>query len=158
MRSAPAVDAPLASGQAERALIMLLHGCALAVAGVWLADTGWAATLNLNWPPAFWSAITGLLGLGWGREVARRLLPSTPWHLQWTGLAWHLHDDTPEQPVQVDLQIDAGRWLLLRCRHAVGGSRWAVARAGAAGSAWHGLRVALQAHAGDQWPAEVPQP
>jgi hypothetical protein len=44
--------------------------------------------------------------------------------------------------------LDLGAWVLLRLHLAGGGVGWRVASATSAQASWHGLRVALAAHAG----------
>lgn len=139
MRAAPPIDAPLGDGRAERGLIILLYTLALAVAAHWAAAQAGAPA---PWRPALLSSLPGAIAGAW---VARRLLPVAPGRLRWTGTQWLADDGTA---VQVDLQLDAGAWLLLRLTSPGRRTRWAVARAGQAGGAWHGLRLALQTHAG----------
>ncbi|OYU68346.1 MAG: hypothetical protein CFE45_43250 [Burkholderiales bacterium PBB5] len=152
---------PLAAGRVERAVMVALHGLAWAVAGHWLApqfDASGAAGL--------W--VGALFGLALGFPIAGQLLPiQAAARLRWTGADWQL--DAADRPVQVDVQIDAGVWLLLRWRRDAdaiapdgpaealpAASGWLVAWRGVAPQAWHGLRVALQAHAG-QRPAAAAQ-
>jgi len=135
--------------------MVALHGLAWAVAGHWLAQQlGASAVVGLG--------VGVLFGLALGLPIAGRLLPSqAAARLRWTGAAWQL--GAADRPVQVEVQIDAGVWLLLRWRCDVaavahGGpgdaplpaSGWLVAQRGVAPQAWHGLRVALQAHAGQR--------
>jgi hypothetical protein len=166
MRSAPAVDVLLAVGRAERAVMASLSGLAWAVGGQWLAQHGGASG-------GVGLLAGALVGLAAGVPVARRLLPARAQRrLRWTGAAWQL--GASEQPLQVDVQIDAGAWLLLRWQTGApvrgpaaavaaavpsdrsAASGWLVARRGVAPQAWHGLRVALQAHAGQPPQAASP--
>jgi hypothetical protein len=170
MHAAPPVEVDLAGGHAERVLIVLLHALAAGVFAQWLT-----AQMNL---PEHW-LLLGLPLAAWlGWRVACALLPRSRRRLGWTGQGWQLrtqphHHQTAVDPAalagvtaaqasgtplaQLHLQLDAGAWLLLRWQQA-GTPRvgWGIARAAVAGAGWHGLRVALQAHAGAPQ-AEVPQ-
>ena len=158
MHSAPPIEVDLAAGRDERIVIMLLYAACAAVLACWLA-----AQLNLPvWPPLLLATPLAAM-LGWW--VACGLLPRQPRRLGWSGQCWQLRtglaaggvaSSAQASPVplrQLDLQLDAGGWLLLRWQQADGRhAGWGIARAAAAGSGWHGLRIALQAHAG------APQP
>ncbi|MDT7834518.1 hypothetical protein [Aquabacterium sp. OR-4] len=165
MRAAPAVEAPLADGRTERAAIVLLHLIAAGALIAWAATwrSAWQAQLSGpdagRWWPAL-AAAAWLLGAAWlGRWQACRCLPGTAQGLGWTGQYWTcLMSGVPAQastplPVHrlasVAVQLDLGPWLLLRLRPLAAHPPvcWAVARRAAAGSHWHGLRVALQHHA-----------
>ncbi len=149
-------------------VITALHAVAGAVFSVWLtaqaqahagASTG-AMPNGLPWI----AGLVGALALGFvGYLLARRVLPAAPAWLRWDGAAWSWrrdssseHPDDGAAPLQrVLVSMDLGAWLLLQLVPA-GGSppRWRVASAGSVGAAWHGLRVALQAHAGDPRPPD----
>jgi hypothetical protein len=146
MRAAPAVDAALDAGGRERMLIVLLHAWAGVGLACWLAaQAGAAASVSVV-------ALVLLAGAAWaagGAWLARRALPLDPGHLRWDGQAWwHGGEHLPLARVVVSL--DFGTRLLLRLHPAAGGgrARWRVASAASAAAAWHGLRVALAAHAG----------
>ena len=154
MRAAPAVDAALGSGRVERMMIIMLHaGCGAALAAWALAHAGGLAVTAaplLSWLLA--AAATLLMALV-GAVLARRALPAGPARLRWDGLAWQLLSNEP--PVAAPLRrvvvaLDLGGWLLLHL-HPAGGAAavWRMASAGSVGAAWHSLRVALQAHAGE---------
>jgi hypothetical protein len=146
MRAAPPVDAALGGGRLERMLMVLLHALAGGVCAAWLG-------LHAGWQrPGWWLATLGVaaaLGV-LGAVLARRVLPATPGRLRWTGAQWALHMPGQELPLQrVVVAIDVGGWMLLRLQ---GQDRpfvvWRVAAARSARGGWHGLRVALVAHAG----------
>ena len=174
MRAAPAVDAALGSGRVERMLIALLHAAAGAAFLVWVAAhaEALAGPLSAGLPWLVGSA--GALGLGaLGFWLARQALPAEPARLCWDGTAWQLRSELRSE-LQIELRselrnaglvplqrvvvaMDLGAWMLLQLMPTDGkqsGKRsglrsgWRVASARGVGSAWHGLRVALQAHAG----------
>ena len=162
MRAAPAVDAALGSGRVERMLITLLHAGAGAAFSVWVAAhaEALAGPLFAGLPWLMGSA--GALGLGLvGCWLARQALPAEPARLRWDGSAWQLCNELGDEdlvPLQrVVVAMDLGTWLLLQLvpvdtmrstQRSAQRSSWRVASAPAVGGAWHGLRVALQAHAG----------
>ena len=135
-------------------LISALYG----TSGAALA--GWALAQTAQAPQgAVWAilvlaaAAAGAVGF-W---QARYALPANAAYLGWDGAGWTLglHPaaggkaapaETPLAAVVVAL--DLGAWLLLRLHPAAGPCRWQAARADASGTDWHGLRLALQAHAG----------
>lgn len=144
MRPPPPVEHVLASGRAERGLIAavsVLAACALlAWAMAWAEQAAWPAVLATALPA--WAA---------GLWLGQRLLPvaAAPRRLRWTGTQWQL--DGAAGALCVDVQLDLGAWLLLRWRSAAGGrGGWAVLRRRDAPQAWHALRVALQAQAGQR--------
>jgi hypothetical protein len=151
MRAAPAVDAALGSGRFERMVIVLLH------AGTGAAVAGWAsAHVDATAGPlagglGWWLALAVALAMGAvGWLLARRALPAEPAQLCWDGTAWQLRTDALRPLGQVVVAMELGAWVLLQLRPAPGrASHWRVAAARDAGASWHGLRVALQAHAGD---------
>jgi hypothetical protein len=127
-------------------LITLLHAGAGALLAVWLA-------LHAQSPfrmPMLLAAMAGaalLAVAGWW--LARRALPLSPGRLRWDGQCWTSVGPQGPQPLQrLVVMLDLGVWVLLRL-HPVGGhALWRVASAASAQAAWHGLRVALAAHAG----------
>jgi hypothetical protein len=157
MRAAPAVDAALDGGGRERMLITLLHGLAGAALAAWaMAHAGLLAlpaTAVLPW----------LLGLGGalamaavGAVLARRALPAHAARLRWDGTVWQLVAATQQPLCRIGVSLDLGSWLLLRLQPADGAaSVWRIASQNGAGPAWHALRVALQAHAGEPAAAEA---
>lgn len=151
MRAAPAVDAALGSGRFERMVIALLHAGTGAAVAVW-ASAHVAAAVGpladgLVWLTVLVIALV-LGALGW--MLAVRALPAEPAQLCWDGTAWQLRTDGLRPLAQVVVSLDLGAWLLLQLRPAEGRARhWRVTHARVAGASWHGLRVALQAHAGD---------
>ena len=141
----------LGSGGVERMLITLLHGVAGALLAVWSA-------LHAEWRPgalALAAVLAGGLLAGMGTVLARRTLPASPGQLRWDGQAWSLVAAAGVQPLQrLVVALDLGTWVLLRL-HPVGGrTAWRVTGAGSAPAAWHGLRLALSAHAGAALPAD----
>lgn len=154
MRAAPSASILLADTRAERRLVLLLHGMSGMVLAAWLA--GWLAPDSAGPRPAIqWAGIlaASLLSAGYGRWVSHRLLPQQPLtRLHWSGQAWSLQrvelavaDAVPIDRLQV--RIDLGTWLLLSWRGP--GGPWGVlrARVGAEQGEWHGMRLALGAHA-----------
>jgi hypothetical protein len=147
MRAAPPVDAALDAGRRERMLTVLLHLLAGGVLAAWLAlqaeltaPSAWAGLLVLS---------AGALGM-LGHALARRTWPASPGRLRWDGRQWHLAGHGADRPLhRVVVALDLGVWLLLQL-HPADGDRpvWRVASAPAAQGAWHGLRLALAAHAG----------
>ena len=154
MHAAPAVRATLHGSGAERMLISGLY----AIGGAALA--GWAlAHADQTQPGAAWAtvALAAAAAGAVGAWQARQALPADGAYLGWDGAGWALGQhpaaggktalaETPLAAVVV--AIDLGAWLLLCLHPATGPRRWQAARAGAAGADWHGLRLALQAHAG----------
>lgn len=150
MRAAPPAQAALSGGRLERALVLALHMLAALVLVAWLHRrlglTGALPALACLW------ALACL-----GRALARRLMPvaaagSGTQALRWDGQRWWL---LPAQAQALPLErlavhIDLGPWLLLRLRPADAPRRalWRVVSRASAGTGWHGVRVALQAHAG----------
>ena len=146
MRAAPPVDAALAECRAERMLITLLHAGAGALLAVWLA-------LHAQWPAsaamllAAMASAALLASAGWW--LARRALPLSPGRLRWDGQCWSSVTPDGAQPLQrLVVMLDLGGWVLLRLHPAGGRALWRVASAASAQAGWHGLRVALAAHAG----------
>ena len=136
-------------------LLLALQAGAGAFVSVWAAAHVAAAAGHLSaWLPWF-AGLAGALGLGAvGVCLARRTLPGGSSRLSWDGAVWQWRGQRPDEglaPLQrVVVALDLGAWVLLQLVPA-GGSppRWQVASARGVGAAWHGLRVALQAHAGD---------
>ena len=164
MRAAPAVRAPLHASGLERMLISGLYATSGAALAWWaLAQTA-LAPQGVAWAILLLTAVAaGALGF-W---QARFALPADGAYLGWDGTGWALgrHPaaggntapaDTPLAAVVV--AIDLGAWLLLCLHPATGPCRWQAANAGAAGADWHGLRLALQAHAGRRTPATAAPP
>jgi hypothetical protein len=145
MRAAPPVEAALGSGRAERMLITLLHGLAGALLAVWSA-------LHAEWPVGtlvLAAALMAALLAGMGAMLARRTLPVSPGQLRWDGQAWSMVAAAGVQPLQrLVVALDLGIWVLLRLHPVHGRTAWRVSGAGSARTAWHGLRLALAAHAG----------
>ena len=155
MRAAPAVDAALGQGRIERMLITALHAGAGAFVSVWAAAHVEAAAGHLSAGLPWFAGLAGALGLGAvGVCLARRALPRGSSWLSWDGAVWQWRGERPDEglaPLQrVVVSLDQGAWVLLQLVPAGGApARWQVASARGVGAAWHGLRVALQAHAGD---------
>ena len=155
MRAAPAVDAALGQGRIERMLITALHAGAGAFVAVWGAAHVEAAAGHLSAGLPWFAGLAGALGLGAvGVCLARRALPGGSSWLSWDGAVWQWRGERPDEglpPLQrVVVALDLGAWVLLQLVPAGGRPpRWQVASAHGVGAAWHGLRVALQAHAGD---------
>lgn len=134
MRAAPPVEVPLAAAGPGRAMSAALHAAA-----AWSASTAFGAA-------GPWDTLAALAAAAAGAVLWR----SPRGSLRWDGAAWAWV--TPAGEVvplaRLRLQIDFGRWVLLRWTGA--GARratWASLGAAQAGAAWHGMRVALAAHA-----------
>jgi hypothetical protein len=153
MRAAPPALARLSRGGVERGLVVLAYAGTAGVLAFW-AQAHWAPGAAMPVVSSV-TAASALAAAVLGAWAARHWLPGRWMVLCWTGQAWQLRcADGPlvEDALvleQLDLAIDTGGWLLLRWHASAGVSGWAVATARAAGvAAWHGLRVALAAHAG----------
>jgi uncharacterized membrane protein YeaQ/YmgE (transglycosylase-associated protein family) len=165
MQAAPAISADLDDGRPERVLISLLHALTGAAVAAWAEGLLDVTPSVQGWIVAI---VAGLASAWLGAGLARRALPANAECLRWDGQAWSLVLRAPvgglgiEVPVaHMVVSIDLGPWLLLRAYAVAGGSRWQVARASCVGAAaWHGLRVALKAHAGSvqSSPGDQPQP
>jgi hypothetical protein len=156
MRAAPAVEATLDRGGRERILIALLHGLGGAALATWCLALADVVDVQLGW--AAWLACvvaSVLAGLRW----ASHLLPAETQCLRWDGQVWALrgapNGSRPDVPLRaVTVAIDLGSWVLLRLQPTIGiGSVWRIASAGGAAASWHGLRLALRAHAGAAAPS-----
>jgi len=147
MRAAPPVEAVLSAGRVERMLITLLHGCAGALLAAWLALH---AELRLLSPWLLAVLAAAVLMAGLGHWLALRALPHQPGRLRWDGQVWRCIAGPADQALQrLVVALDLGIWVLLRLHPADRGAPvWRVASVGSAAAAWHGLRVALAAHAG----------
>jgi len=128
-------------------LITLLHGLAGGLLAAWLALH---AELPLSQPPVLAGVVaTALVLAALGLWLARRALPPAPGHLRWDGQAWSCQLGAQAQPLQrLVVALDLGIWALLQLHPAGGRPAWRVASARSAPAQWHGLRVALAAHAG----------
>ncbi len=148
MRAAPPVDVPLSAARLERAVCALLY--ALAALGSAVALASAFESGSPGWLAAAAATCAAPVGaMAWRPPRGR---------LRWDGQVW-TRLQLSGQPQRIDrlqIQLDFGTWVLLRW-HAEGQRRatWAALRAADAGAAWHGLRVALAAHAGA--PAPRPQ-
>ena len=151
MRAAPPVDAVLADGRCERMLIALLHACVGVLLATWVA-------LHAEWPTgaaALVAVAAGGLLAGLGAWLARRALPPSAGHLRWDGKRWHTTHAQVGQPlVRLVVALDLGTWVLLHLQPAQGRAFWRIASIVSAQAAWHGLRVALAAHAGGLRPGD----
>lgn len=147
MRAAPPVEAALDAGRRERMLTVLLHMLAGSVLAAWLALQAGLAAL-----PAWVGVLVlaaGVLGM-LGHRLARRTWPASPGRLRWDGRQWHVAGHGADRPLRrVVVALDLGSRLLLQL-HPADGDRplWRVASPQSAQGAWHGLRLALAAHAG----------
>ena len=152
MRAAPPVDAALGSGRPERMLITLLHGLAGGLLSAWAALH---AELPLWQVPALAGVLVCAAAMAaLGRWLAVRALSPEAGHLRWDGQAWSRADEAQAWPVlRLVVALDLGIWVLLQLQTAGGRRLWCVASAASAQAQWHGLRVALAAHAGA--PADV---
>jgi hypothetical protein len=151
MRAAPVVQADLSTGAAERWCVTLIHALAGAVVALWACKQ---CTLHLTGTAA-WTLTTGLVMLCAGWRVGCRWLPDRKGRLSWDGQAWRWIPSLVESAlvvpgVTVQVVLDFGNRMLLRMSDGRAVNGWAVVSASSAGNAWHGLRVALQAHGGWQ--------
>ena len=143
MRSAPPVLVPVGRfvwGPRVVAGLALLTGLACGLMGWWYGITPVRAAVVA----AVWGVCVGLSWLALQRET----LP--PGELAWDGQLWWYRDSRGvAKPVEVSLQWDAGRILLLRLQFRptdpVGRCAWL--QASQMPMLWHGLRCAV--HAGD---------
>ncbi len=152
MRAAPPVEAVVNAGGSERMVICLLHALAGAMLASWLAA-------HAELAPAWHVVAAALLAAGLmavlGAALARHTLPRMAGRLRWDGQGW-CHVEQADAPlasmvplVRLVVALDLGVWVLLRLHPATGGAvRWRCASARGAQSSWHGLRLALAAHAG----------
>ena len=152
MQAAPAVSADLDDGRPERVLISLLHALTGAAIAAW-AQGHFDVTSSVQ--GLIVAIVAGVAAAWLGAGLARLALPANAQCLRWDGQVWSLVLRAPGGGVGAEIAverlvvaIDLGPWLLLRAHAVAGGSRWQVARASCVGAAWHGLRVALKAHAG----------
>jgi len=147
MRAAPPVEAMLHAGRLERMLITLLHALTGALLVVW---AGLHTGLGAAWPMAACAVLMAGLMATLGAWLARRALPVPPGRLRWDGQAWSLLASGAAIPLgRLLVAMDLGPWMLLQLHPADGGGAvWRVASAAAAQGSWHGLRVAVAAHAG----------
>lgn len=142
MRAAPPeVTVPLGTGRRERALVAALAAAAASAALAWL--------LSHRGQPLH--VVLLLAGAGCGAFLGWHLLRPLQGQLRWDGAGWHHRPpgSAPEQALrEVRLQCDAGSWLLLRARGALGaGGGWCGLTQHEAGARnWHGLRLALYHH------------
>jgi len=121
------------------------------VVGLSLA-TGLACALAIWWY-GFTPVRSAAVGAAWGMSVAlacwflrRETLP--PGELVWDGQSWWFREDHGKAvPVDVALQWDAGRAMLLKLVLPGRLPRHAWLQLGQMPSQWHGLRCAV--HAGD---------
>ncbi len=128
-------------------LITLLHGLAGGLLAAWAALH---AELPLWEAPSVLGVLVASAAMAaLGRRLAGRALPSIPGSLRWDGQAWNSVAGAQPQPLQrLEVGLDLGIWVLLRLHPAGGRPAWRVASAGSAQAQWHGLRVAMAAHAG----------
>ena len=86
--------------------------------------------------------------------LAALLFHTMAGRLRWDGQAWSRADGAQAWPLlRLVVALDLGIWVLLQLQTAGGRRLWCVASAASAQAQWHGLRVALAAHAGA--PADV---
>ena len=127
-------------------LILLLHGMAGVALALWAAAH---AALGFTWPVLAGAAIAAVVMATLGAWLARRALPADAGRLCWDGQVWHWRGSIDRPLARLEVTLDLGMWVLLRLHPADGGRPlWRVASRRGAGAAWHGLRVALMAHAG----------
>ena len=128
-------------------LITLLHGLAGGLLATWAALH---AELPLWQAPSALGVLVAAAAMAaLGRWLAGRALPSIPGSLRWDGQAWSSVVGAQSLPLQrLVVALDLGIWVLLKLHPAGGRPVWRVASAGSAQAQWHGLRVAMAAHAG----------
>lgn len=139
-------------------LIVLLHGLAGATLALWAtAHAGLDSPMTtLAAAGAAGAACAAMAALGaW---LARRALPIDAGRLRWDGEGWRWLGPVEASLGRLEVSLDLGVWVLLRL-HPADGARpsWRVASQRAAPADWHGLRVALGAHAGAAEPTAVDQ-
>ena len=139
MRQAPPVGIVVSNAGAWRWIHIGLPALAAGVVAAWalgLLEADAAAT--------FAASAAAALAVGLAASRGR----PQPVELRWDGHAWL----AAGEPVEVELMIDLGGWLLLRLGAAGRRRRWLAVPRREAGAAWHGLRAALYA------PASAPKP
>ena len=149
MRNAPPVVYPVgrfAWGRGVTGALAVLAG--LAWLGV-LCASG-ASALQLSGQMAL-SLSVGAVGLWlWPRETRQQGV------LAWDGQTWHAQaGECPDGPVQLELTLDAGRFMLVRWRPVgqsgwAGGFRHACLSEADMPSRWHGFRCAVYSRRTDQ--------
>ena len=166
MHTAPAVVAALDDQRPERVLISSVHALAAVVLVVW---AGLHTGSDMSVPSGMAGLAFTAAAAAFGARQARRALPADGMSLVWDGASWALTVRASpggalsgvtgvavRVPIlQVGIALDLGAWLLLRLQADTGGTRWQVVRAACAGSAWHGLRLALLTQAGPAAPRPV---
>jgi hypothetical protein len=76
-------------------------------------------------------------------------LPPEAGHLRWDGQAWSRADGAQAWPLlRLVVALDLGIWVLLQLQTAGRPPSVARGQCRSAQAQWHGLRVALAAHAG----------
>jgi hypothetical protein len=155
MRSAPPIR--LGAG-IDRPWRRLLAACAVA-ATVLMGTWAWSFIRSpLTDPAGRWIAALAVLGVaGYGAWLVRRAQRRSPVDLAWDGRSWTLaarpRDPSGTRvPCRVQIELDAGRWLLLRLRPLATGAalgtrtlHCALHAACHDAAAWHALRCALHA-------------
>ena len=130
-------------------LITLLHGLAGGLLATWAALH---AELPLSQVPSVLGVLVAAAAMAAvGRWLAGRALPSIPGSLRWDGQVWNsvAGAQAQAQPLQrLVVALDLGIWALLQLHPVSGRPAWRVVSARSAPAQWHGLRVALAAHAG----------
>ena len=113
------------------------------------------AGLGGAWLVSVSAMLVAALMAALGAWLAGRALPALPGSLRWDGQAWSLIASGSATPLgRLLVAMDLGPWMLLQLHPAGGGvAIWRVASAASAQGSWHGLRLALAAHAGA--PAEA---
>jgi len=136
MRGVPPVALVCDGGIAWRVVCSGLPALAAAALVAWIAGHA-----RLGAPGQAVAALAAALAAGC---VAWRAAAPLPQALAWDGQTWRL--GAAGEPGRVDVMIDLGGWLLLRHVSSTPGTppAWLAVSAAAAGTALHGLRVALQ--------------
>lgn len=147
MRQAPVVAYPLGAEPRWQGFVAALSAAATLSTVLWLlAWLGMETPLSiaLSAPLAVAAAVQG-----W------RMARVRPHILRWTGTQWELVDGDRVLDGVPTVMVDLDRWLLLRWRMEKA-DLWFPAARGASPAQWHGLRVALRAHAGERGSAAQP--
>lgn len=128
----PVICLELGRGARERGVLSGAYAIAAGCLG------GWAQGV---WPFGLFDGMPALLMLV-GAAVGWRVLQPLQGRLGWDGRAWW--HESPERTCGVQLVWDVGPWVLLRVwRDDWRRPRWCGVSCRQAGTAWHGLRLAV---------------
>lgn len=136
MRGAPPVQVVCGPEASWRFFQCTVASVATAVAAGWVGwhqGTGFWVPSGLALASAAWIAC----------RIGRQPAAHTRLRLEWTGQRWLLDGE----PMQPQVRLDLGSWMLLRCGPTSRAARWIPIDLASCGPAAHGLRCALAFHA-----------